>query len=150
MASVQSGYKQSKGYFVVTNATGFTAYNYSGGGGAGGNFVPGTMTAVTPPVVIGSVLRDMGKTVLVGSVVNGTGSGVNLAGNVVPVAGQNQRVFRKVQWVFNGSAVGPTSNGVGGAPDNGVFYIELPNLQGGGLNENVATAVSYVPAMPGL
>ena len=147
MASVQSGYKQSKGYFVVTNATGFTAYTYSGGGGAGGNFVPGTMTAVTPPVVIGSVLRDMGKTVLVGPVVNGDGSANT---DAVHVAGQNQRVFRKVQWVFNGSAVGPTSNGVGGAPDNGVFYIELPNLQGGGANENVATAVSYVPAMPGL
>lgn len=147
MASIQSGYKQSKGYFVVTNATGFTAYTYSGGGGAGGSFTPGTMTAVTPPVVIGSVLKDMGKTVLVGPVVNGSGTdGVN----AVPVAGQNQRVFRKVQWVFNGSAVGPLSNGVGGAPDNGVFYIELPNLQAGGNSANVATAVSYVPAMPGM
>jgi len=131
----------------VTNATRFTAYTYSGGGGSGRSFTPGMMEAVMPNVVIGSVLKDMGKTVVVGSVVNGSGS----AGlDAVHVAGQNQRVFRKVQWVFNGSAVGPLSNGVGAAPNNGIFYIELPNLQAGGNSANVAAAVSYVPAMPGM
>ena len=147
MASLQTGYKQSKGYFVVIVSGQVTAYSYTGGQGAGGLFVPGTMTALSPQpnLLNGSILKDMGKTVVVGPVANGSGAA---AIDAVPVAGQNQRIFRKVQLLYQDTSVGPIAGGIGGL-NNGVFYIELPNLQAGGNATNLA-GVTYVPAMPGM
>lgn len=154
MSSVQTHMKQSKGYFLVVGSTLTVAYTYSGGTGAGGSFVPGTMTLTTVSVVANSVLRDMGKTVFVGPL--GT-----LNATAVPTAGQNQRVFRKVQWLDHGLGVATSgtlnpSNGVNsgsvGTPQGyDTFYIELPtDGQAGAAGGVVATNVVYVPGMPGL
>lgn len=151
MASVQSSYKQTRGYFLVVGATLTVGYTYGGATGAGGSWAPGTMTKTTVSVPVNSVLRDMGKTVVVGPL------GV-FAATATQTPGQNQRVFRKVQWVDHraGSVTSNgVSNGAGGTDTATVgydtFYIELPAAgQAGGAAVDVATPVVYVPGMPGL
>ena len=153
MASVQTSFKQSRGYFLTTTALA-AGYTYAGGSGAGGSYAPGVMTYNTSLAVpVNSVLRDMGKTVVVGSL------GV-IAATATPTPGLNQRVFRKVQWLNHGRGLGVSSNGVNsGTAGTDVsvvgydtFYIELPSAgQAGGVAGGVAaTTVVYVPGLPGL
>jgi hypothetical protein len=158
MTSVSADFKQSRGYFVVTGVS-VRAYTYAGGSGAGGSFVQGAMTtAGTVTVVAGSVLRDMGKTVLTGSLGDtaAASSGTTTAGNL-------QRVFRKVQIInrlssTTSATVANVSQGVGSGLANTIsggydtFYIELPTLgRSGGATNNVSyTDVVYVPGLPGL
>jgi len=162
MTSVSSDFKQSRGYFVVTGtSTTVRAYTYAGGSGAGGSFVQGAMTtAGSVTVVAGSILRDMGKTVLVGS--------LGAAGNAdssAASAGNLQRVFRKVQLLNKLSGTSTTSatvpnvsQGVSSGTTNtttggyDTFYIELPTLgrSGGATNNVTFTDLVYVPGLPGL
>jgi hypothetical protein len=157
MTSLQTGMKQSRGYFLTTTALA-AGYTYAASSGAGGSWVPGVMTYNTSIAVpVNSVLRDMGKTVVVGPL--GT-----VAATATPTAGQNQRVFRKVQWVNHGRGVAASglvnpangvSSGTVGTDTATVgydtFYIELPAAgQAGGASAVLATGVVYVPGLPGL
>ena len=157
MTSVSADFKQSRGYFVVTG-TSVRGYTYAGGSGAGGSFAPGVMTTGSITVTAGSVLRDMGKTVLTGSLGDtaAASSGTTTAGNL-------QRVFRKVQIInrlssTTSATVANVSQGVGSGLANTIsggydtFYIELPTLgRSGGATNNVSyTDVVYVPGLPGL
>ena len=150
MSSVQTSLKQSKGYFVTTAAC--YAFTLSGASGAGGSFVPGTMSPLAAQVASGTVLRDMGKTVVGPVVVQAAGS-TNVASPTTTT-----RVFRKVQQL-NRVPVGNTNaNGISGGDNTTVppyftCYIELPSP---GVNCTTASGaaslpvnpVSYVPGMP--
>jgi len=115
MASGSLGPKQARGYFAPLADCRTFVYQYSGGAGAGGSFLPGAFTAVTwnataadsaafstiSSINAGGLLRDMGKTVV-----------------------SSNRTFRKVQLVrpsLAGGVVGTSSNA--GAYLTG--YIEL-------------------------
>jgi hypothetical protein len=157
MTSVSTDFKQSRGYFVATATTTFSAYVFSTvPSGAGGSFSAGVLTAATLTPVVGDIFRDMGKTVTVGSV-GSTGT------TAASVAGLGPRVFRKVQYVNKGraqatSTVNP-SNGIGsgaGATDvlattagtgYNTFYIELPAP---GSQAGTVPNLVYVPGLPGL
>lgn len=147
MTSLQTSLKQSKGYFVTTAAN-CIGYTLSGASGAGGSFVPGTMTALsgnqaTTLALTNIVLRDMGKTVV---------------NPVVATQTQTGRVFRKVQ-ILNRTGVlaaSIVSNGITGG-DNTVVppyytcYIELPSPGSGGLTVAPSlypAPVQYIPGMP--
>jgi hypothetical protein len=160
MTSVVSDFKQSRGYFIVTSGTSVKAYTYAGGSGAGGSFVPGVMTQADVTVVTGAVLRDMGRTVLTGT--------LGAAGNATSTAasaGNLQRVFRKVQLLnklpgtsTSSATIPNVSQGVSSATTNtttggyDTFYIELPTLgrSGGATNDVAIATVVYVPGLPGL
>ena len=157
MSSVMADFKQSRGFFVVTGAT-ILGYTYAGGSGAGGSFTPGVMTAATVTVITGgSILRDMGKTVLTGTLGEAA-----VQTSTAAAAGNLQRVFRKVQLLNKLSSTGTAlianvSQGVSSGTTNtttggyDTFYIELPTLgRGGGATNNLFTNVIYVPSLPGL
>ena len=152
MTSLQTSMKQSQGYFVVSGTT-VKAYTYAGGSGAGGSFLPGVMTQADVTVIAGTVLRDMGKTVLTGNL-GQSASATSAAG----AAGQAQRVFRKVQWLNKLSSVGSAANvangvssGAANTSEYNTFYIELPTAgRSGGATNDVFSVYTYVPGLSGL
>jgi hypothetical protein len=112
---------------------------------------------VTALALSGSILRDLGKTVLVGGIANGAAS-ASTAGTV----GVPTRVFRKVQ-LLNAPAtvVGQAlnvGNGVGGIATDAAtagmyqtFYIELPTLgRSGGSTNLLGGQFAYINSLPGL
>lgn len=159
MASVQSSYKQTNGYFLLSSTGVVKAYKITTpASGAGGSFVAPVLTqANTASLPAGSVLKDMGKTVRAGSV--GAADGTTVA----QVNGVAQRFFRKVQLLNSAGAAALGGNtlaatnvkytGVGGNDATGTdiyntFYIELPTSGAPAAASNSATLV-YVPGMPG-
>ena len=157
MSSVMADFKQTRGFFVATATTVFSAYVFSTApSGAGGSYNAGILTAATLTPVVGDIFRDMGKTVFAGSVGSTSTTSVS-------VNGLGPRIFRKVQYVNKGraqaTATANPSNGVGsGATATDIlvtsagtgyntFYIELPAP--GGAAPVVANLV-YVPGMPGI
>jgi len=171
MSSVVRSLKQANGYFVLASSSSIVGYTYSTApSGAGGSFAPGVLTQTTvynsltgsgqtTSFPVGTVLKDMGKTLLVGAV------GASGSGNSVTayVNGLGPRVFRKVQILnvmphtqANGTV--NLSNGVGsnltgtdvGATAAGTnyntFYIELPVS---GDSTATPSNLIYVPNMPG-
>jgi hypothetical protein len=152
MTSLTTGFKQSGGYFLVVGAVGVT-YDIAAGSGAGGSFLPGAATVRTAAgatLSAGQILRDMGKTVLVGGLANAAGA-VSSAGTV----GVPTRVFRKVQLINTAGAVtlaGNAPNGVSGdSTTYQTFYIELPTLgRGGGSTNLLGGLFVYVNGLPGL
>jgi hypothetical protein len=163
MSSVVSDFKQSHGYFITTT-TGCVGYYQSvAPSGAGGSYVGPTMAqlsagvSVTALALSGTILRDLGKTVLVGGI--GAAAGATSAAGTTGVP---TRVFRKVQ-LLNAPAtvVGQTlnvANGVGGnAADAAIagmfntFYIELPTLgRSGGSTNLLGGQFAYINSLPGL
>ena len=151
MSSIPTRTKQSNGYFIPLGDCTSSILQYSGGGGAGGSFVPGTFTTATwastgttpsrwafstiNAINRGGLLKDMGRTVV-----------------------SANRTFRKIQLV--GSA--PSTSGVvgGAANENGMFltgYIELGTGAAGalaGANSGVGgggnAPLAPVAYMPGL
>jgi hypothetical protein len=119
------GMKQTRGYFVVLSTlTTALQYNIAAGSGAGGSFLPGAVTtqaglAPTGVAVIpsGSVLKDMGKTVV-----------------------SSTHTFRKVQTLVAGGPNITTSAAALGA----VFYIELNTGQN---MSSAGTQVAYLPGL---
>lgn len=151
MTSLTTGFKQSGGYFIVLSATGFKVFDYTAGSGAGGSFLPGTMTANTAPTVaVGNILRDMGKTVLLGGVGGAVGA------TATGTTGVPTRVFRKVQLINTAGAntlPGNAPNGVSGnSTTYQTFYIELPTLgrSGSFVDNALGMQVVYVNSLPGL
>jgi hypothetical protein len=152
MTSITSATKQSQGYFLVLSGTNMKGYTYAGGSGAGGSFVPGAMTDATLTFTAGEVLRDMGKTVLVGGI--GASAGSSTAAGT---AGVPTRVFRKIQRLNTITLTGDANNvanGVGGTVTNNYqsYYIELPTLGRSGLGNSNALGASvvYINGLPGL
>ena len=166
MSSVVTDFKQSHGYFITTaiNCVGYYISAY--GSGAGGSFVQPVMTPlsagplVTQLALAGTILRDMGKTVLVGGLANGAASASTAGTTGVPT-----RVFRKVQLLNTArgvaSALGAANiaNGVDGSivenATNGnmfdTFYVELPTLgRSGGSSNTLGQPLAYVNSLPGL
>lgn len=167
MSSVLTdGFKQSHGYFITTaiNCVGY--YQSAAGSGAGGSFVQPVMAPlsagplVTQLALAGTILRDMGKTVLVGGLANAAASG-STAGTV----GVPTRVFRKVQLLNTtrnvASLLGAANiaNGVDGSIVESAalgnmydtFYVELPTLgRSGHTGNTVAQPLAYVNSLPGL
>jgi hypothetical protein len=155
MSSVLTeGFKQSHGYFLVIATTGVASYDIAAGSGAGGSFLPGAATtpaAGVPAIAAGQILRDMGKTVLVGGIANTAGA-ASSAGTVgVPL-----RVFRKVQLLNSAGANGLAANAPNGVSGNATsyftFYIELPTLgrSGSSANNALGGQFTYVNSLPGL
>lgn len=120
------GLKQTRGYFVVLSTlTTALQYNIAAGSGAGGSYLPGAVTtqatlAPTGVAVIpsGSVLKDMGKTVV-----------------------SSTHTFRKVQTMV---ASGPAVSTVASAALGAVFYIELNTGQN---LSSASTQVAYLPGL---
>jgi hypothetical protein len=140
MASGSEGPKQTRGYFVPLGNCVPSMLQYSGGGGAGGSFLPGAFSAASwaaagtggagaalssiSSVGAGGLLKDMGKTVV-----------------------SSSRTFRKVQLVSH-STVGAVA---GSATSSGQFlsgYIELSS----GSNQAAASGAAPAPVayLPGL
>jgi hypothetical protein len=103
-----TGYNQTGGayYMILNQLTSNVVYQYSGGSGSGGAYLPGSFTALNATFdatysnvyEAGKLLKDMGKTVV--------------------SAG---RTFRKFQPVVAVSGTGSTSFGVAGYEG----YLEL-------------------------
>jgi hypothetical protein len=143
MASGSEGPKQTRGYFVPLGncaaalAPDARVFQYSGGAGAGGSFLPGNFSPASwvaagtgagallssiSSIGQGGLFRDMGKTVV-----------------------SSNRTFRKVQLVTRSLAGGVT----GADTTSGPYltgYIEL------GTGNALASAASPAPVayMPGL
>jgi len=167
MSSVVTDFKQSHGYFITTGTGCVGYYQSAAGSGAGGSFVQPVMTPLTASQLLSTqlalavtILRDMGKTVLVGGIANSAGSGSTAGTTGVPT-----RVFRKVQLLNTSRQVASTAgaanvaNGVDGSSaenaTNGnmyfTFYVELPTLGRSGHTSNtVAQPLAYVNSLPGL
>lgn len=124
MASGVQGPKQTKGYFVVLSSLSTNVqYNIASGSGAGGSYLPGTVSYPTSgtgvaAIPAGSYLKDMGKTVL-----------------------SSTHTYRKVQLVTANAYPGA---GAVAAATGLPFYIELP---GSNLPVNPATQVAYLPGL---
>jgi hypothetical protein len=127
MASGVQGPKQTRGYFVALSALPSTQqFMSSGSGGAGGSYLPGVMTpggntasGNAGVIASGSVLKDMGKTVV-----------------------SSTHTFRKVQLVVAG---GPAfSTNVTAANTGAPFYIELVTGQSA---QATAASVAYLPGL---
>jgi len=149
MTSVSVDFKQTHGYFLVTGAVGVT-YDIAAGSGSGGSFLPGAATVNGTTLSAGQVLRDMGKTVLVGGLATAAGNASAAGTTGVPA-----RVFRKVQLLNSPAGVVGTAtnvgNGVGGAATYQTFYIELPTLgRSGGSTNLLGGLFTYVSGLPGL
>jgi hypothetical protein len=148
MTSLTTGFKQSNGYFMTT-ATSVQAYDIAAGSGAGGSFTAGAVTTNAISIPQGAVLRDMGKTVLVGSLASTAETGSEQGTVGVP-----GRVFRKVQYINSAgtNTAANVANGVGGvSPSYLTFYIELPTLgRSGGAANTTGSSVVYVSGLPGL
>ena len=152
MTSLQTDAKQSHGYFLVL-ATITNTYTAAADTGAGGSWAPGAMALSGVGLTAGQVLRDMGKTVLVGGLANAVGaSSASSAGTT----GVPTRVFRKVQLLNSPAGVvtdaANLANGVGGGATYQVLYIELPTLgRGGSYTSNALGGLyTYVSGLPGL
>jgi hypothetical protein len=133
-ASGVQGFKQTKGYFVAVGALPSTQQFIwtTRGTGSGGSYLPGSMTPggntpapSTGVIAAGSLLKDMGKTVV-----------------------SSTHTYRKVQRVItNGPSLTATV-----ACDGAPFYIELDTYQSqqnGGtavLGQGAAT-VAYLPGL---
>ena len=128
MASL--GPKQSKGYFVALAALPSTQqFIWSGASGAGGSYTPGVLTAgggtqasgASGLISTGSLLKDMGKTVV-----------------------SSSHTFRKVQAVLTAGPVVGAATAALGLP----FYIEL--VTGQNTNQGVTCTAASVAYLPGL
>ena len=146
MSAVSTEFKQADGYFLVISTTGVTGWD----------FASGAMTVAQLPVIAaGQVLRDMGKTVLVGGIgaaaTNATGATTSAG-----TAGVPSRVFRKVQLLNSVGAVTLAGNAPNGVSGNSTtyftFYIELPTLgrSGSSANNALGGQFTYVSGLPGL
>jgi len=139
MASGSEGPKQTRGYFVpLGNCAGSGAaarvFQYSGGAGAGGSFLPGSFTPASwiatdarvstiNGVAAGGLLRDMGKTVV-----------------------SSNRTFRKVQLISPSPAGGVNGLDTTSGPYL-TGYIELAT---GNQLTVAGSTVAPVAYMPGL
>ena len=158
MASVHSGFKQTNGYFLVATAGPVRAYTISSPpSGAGGSFKPAVLSQDnTDSLPLGTLLKDMGKTVVTGAVGTSGSTGNN-------VNGLGPRFFRKVQLLNTpnvlATATVNASNGVSSGaagtdagvlgPGYNTFYIELPT-SGQPQAANESATLTYVAGMPGL
>jgi hypothetical protein len=133
MASGSQGPKQTRGYFVPLGRCDDKVFQYSGGAGAGGSFLPGNFTLATwvatnarvstiAAVGAGGLLRDMGKTVV-----------------------SSNRTFRKVQLIAPSLAGGVAGVDTTSGPYL-TGYIEL------GVGNQYATDARPAPVayLPGL
>jgi hypothetical protein len=162
MTSLQSSFKQTNGYFMVTLTTGVTIAGYTiktAQTGSGGSSTSPVMQAASVGVLtLGSVLKDMGKTITTGAVGDASDTGA-------PVAGLGPRVFRKVQLLNQGNTAANglinRANGVGSGfsttdPSNNAqgtgyntFYIELPTSGTPTASVTAFQGLSYIPGVPG-
>ena len=167
MTSVVSDFKQSHGYFITTGTGCVGYYQSAAASGSGGSFVGPTMTPLTSSTLLstqlalaGTILRDMGKTVLVGGIGAAAAATTSAGTTGVPT-----RVFRKVQLLNTARNVASVlgaanvANGVDGSSaenaTNGnmffTFYVELPTLgRSGHTGNTVAQPLAYVNSLPGL
>jgi len=154
MTSVWADFKQSHGYFLVLSAVGVT-YDIAAGSGAGGSFTAGAATVRTAAgatLSAGQLLRDMGKTVLVGGLQAAAGG---TSASATASAGVPARVFRKVQLINTAGAVTLAANAPNGVSGDSTtyqtFYIELPTLgRSGGSTNLLGGLFTYVNGLPGL